>query len=422
MSKDGHQLHTIISNKEEMQMITFGIDVSKGESTVAAISPQETLIQPFKVEHTPKDFNDLVECIKSYPNEVRVVMESTGRYHEALLNHLCNNDIFVCVLNPIIAHNYDNFSLRKIHSDNYDPIKLANLGIEKWNKLERSFPGDEVYSSLKDLNRQIQHYNKELVASKNNLTSFLDVVYPGVEKFFTSGVREDGSQKWMVFNLTFWHCSCVSDMTETDFVEKYLKWCKENKYRFSKVKAEKIYHDTCKMVFSKPKNGTNEIIVKAALNHLMSLQKTIQDLKAEMLRLAKTLKEFEVVIAMHGVGDTLAPKLIAEIGDVRRFKSKSKLVAYAGIDPPQYQSGKFESKNRKMSKRGSPYLRQALFLVMHSILENKHADEIMYLYLDKKRSEGKHYLVYMMAGSRKFLNIYYAKLKEFYSHSTEDDS
>ena len=114
---------------------------------------------------------------------------------------------------------------------------------------------------------------------------------------------------------------------------------------------------------------------------------------------------------MFGVGPTLGPQLIAEIGDVRRFHSKKALVAFAGIDAPPYQSGIMDVRSRSISKRGSSSLRRTLFLVMAVILQNSPADEPVYQFMDKKRAEGKAYEVYMMAAANKFLRIYYATVK-----------
>jgi len=132
-----------------------------------------------------------------------------------------------------------------------------------------------------------------------------------------------------------------------------------------------------------------------------------------MKRLAASLPEFPVVIGFFGVGELLASHIIAEIGGIYRFKNKNSLVAFAGLDAPPYQSGKFDSANRKISKKGSPYLRRALFLVMDCLIKQSPVDNPIYEFLNRKRSEGKHYYNYMTAGSAKFLRIYYARVKEF---------
>ena len=130
-----------------------------------------------------------------------------------------------------------------------------------------------------------------------------------------------------------------------------------------------------------------------------------------MRRLASTFPEYPIVMQMYGVGPSLGPQLMAEIGDVRRFHSKSALVAFAGIDAPPYQSGTVDVRSRSISKRGSAKLRRTLFLVMSVILQNAPPEEPIYQYMDKKRSEGKPYKVYMMASANKFLRRYYATVK-----------
>ena len=130
-----------------------------------------------------------------------------------------------------------------------------------------------------------------------------------------------------------------------------------------------------------------------------------------MLRLASLLPEFDVVMAMQGAGEVTGPQLIAEIGDVRRFSHKGALVAFAGMDAPPFQSGTFDSKSRRISKRGSPNLRKTLFMVVSTILQHYDPANPIFQFIDKKRAEGKHFYVYMVAGAAKFLRIYYARVK-----------
>ena len=133
-----------------------------------------------------------------------------------------------------------------------------------------------------------------------------------------------------------------------------------------------------------------------------------------MRELAKTMPEYSTVLSMGGVGETLAPRLIAEIGDTRMYHSGKALVAYAGIDAPPYQSGQFIGTKRHISKRGSSTLRKIGYELMDSI--NKHQvklnEDAVCQFFMKKRAEGKAYRVAMIAGYNKFLRIYYAKVKE----------
>ncbi|EPI11647.1 transposase [Enterococcus faecalis] len=106
---------------------------------------------------------------------------------------------------------------------------------------------------------------------------------------------------------------------------------------------------------------------------------------------------------MGGVGEILSPQLITEIGDIQRFAPKQFLVAFSGVDAPLYQSGKFEAKNRRISKRGSGNLRKTLFQVMTCLLSNFLHEDPVYQFLECKCKEGKHYYVHMVAGCNKFL-------------------
>ena len=145
---------------------------------------------------------------------------------------------------------------------------------------------------------------------------------------------------------------------------------------------------------------------------LNSTLETLAAFRNEMDRLASTLPEYEIVMSLYGVGHVICSQLIAEIGDIRRFEHSKSIVAMAGIDPPPNQSGKLDVKPRSISKRGSPLLRKTLFLIMQVILKNKPINEPVYQFLDRKRSEGKPYRVYMIAAANKFLRIYYACVKE----------
>ena len=134
-----------------------------------------------------------------------------------------------------------------------------------------------------------------------------------------------------------------------------------------------------------------------------------------MQELARDLPEYPVVRAMNGVGDVIAPRLIAEIGDVRRFYSRKALIAYAGIDAPPYQSGQFTGSNRHITKRGSATLRKIGYEIMQCLKYFKPPEDAVYLFMMKKESEGKAPKVAKMAALNKFLRIYYARVTEVYT-------
>ena len=161
-----------------------------------------------------------------------------------------------------------------------------------------------------------------------------------------------------------------------------------------------------------PKDALTKLLVKQAIDSLNAISKSVEQLKSEMRMLAMQLPEYPVVMEMRGVGDSLGPQLMAEIGDVTRFIHRGSITSFAGVDPGSNQSGTFEAKSVRTSKSGPPELRKALFLVMDCLLKTMPQDDPVYLFMDKKRAEGKPYLVYMTAGANKFLRIYYGRVKE----------
>ena len=402
-------------------MNAVGIDVSKGKSMVCAMRPfGEMVIQPFEIRHTDSELSKLAKQLKSLDGETRVVMEATGSYHTPVARVLHEAGIYVTVVNAMLVHDYGNNSLRRAKTDKKDAIKLANYALDRWNSLPQYFPEEDTRLALKTCYRQYGQYSKLQTMLKNNLIALLDQTFPDANRLFCSPRRADGSEKWVDFVAEFWHCECVCGLSEKSFVSHYQKWCKKRGYIFNEVKALDIYASACGHISVMPRDCTAKILVGQAVSQLKATSAALAALKAEMQRLAAELPEYPKVMEMFGVGPALGPQLMAEIGDVGRFHSKKALVAYAGIDAPPYQSGTVDVHSRSISKRGSASLRRTLFLVMSVILQNSPADEPVYQFMDKKRSEGKPYRVYMMASANKFLRIYYGTVKA-YLNSLEEN-
>jgi transposase len=142
---------------------------------------------------------------------------------------------------------------------------------------------------------------------------------------------------------------------------------------------------------------------------------TVETLRIKMDQTASQLPEYPVVMEMDGVGATLGPQLIAEIGDVTRFKHRGALTAFAGVDPRANESGDYKRVSNPTSKKGSPHLRKTLFQIMDGLIQRSPADNPVYAFMDKKRAQGKPYYVYMTAGANKFLRIYYGKVNAYLS-------
>lgn len=403
-------------------MNAVGIDVSKGKSMVAIMRPfGEIVSAPFEVQHTASGIQSLVDLIRSVDGESRVIMEHTGRYYEVLAHQLSAADIFVSAVNPKLIKDFDNDSLRKVKSDKADSVKIARYALDKWQNLKQYDDMDELRNQLKTMNRQFGFYMKHKTAMKNNLIGILDQTYPGVNAYFDSPARSDGSQKWVDFASTYWHVDCVRTMSQKAFVDHYQKWCKRKKYNFSQERAEEIYDKAKELVPVLPKDDITKLIIRQAVDQLNNTSATVESLRTLMNETAAKLPEYPVVMEMKGVGPSLGPQLIAEIGDVSRFTHKGAITAFAGVDPGVNESGSYEQKSVPTSKRGSSSLRKTLFQIMDVLIKTMPENDPVYQFIDKKRAQGKPYYVYMTAGANKFLRIYYGRVKEYLSSLPKQD-
>ena len=403
-------------------MNAVGIDVSKGKSTVTIRRPGDiVLMPPCDIPHTQSAIHALIERIRNLDGETKVCMEHTGRYYEPVAAWLSDAGIFVSAVNPILIRDFGDDSLRTPKTDKADSKKIARYTLDRWAKLKQYGNMDKTRNQLKTMNRQFGFYMAQKTAMKNNLIALLDQTYPGANAFFDSPARSDGSQKWVDFIYAYWHVDCVRSKPLNAFIEHYQNWCKRKGYNFSAEKAEKIYHLSSDLIAVFPRDNSTKMLIRQAVTMLNTASETVESLRLKMDETASTLPEYPVVMAMNGVGPTLGPQLMAEIGDVTRFTHRGALTAFAGVDPGKNDSGQHIQKSVHTTKKGSPNLRKTLFQIMDSLIKRSPADDAVYAFMDKKRAQGKPYYVYMTAGANKFLRIYYGRVKEYLASLSETE-
>ena len=399
-------------------MLSIGIDVSKEKSTVCVMRPfGEVVVEPFEISHTDSDLSELARMIKRLDKDAKVVMEATGIYHLPVAAFLRENEIFVSVINPYEMKLYRAQDLRKVKTDKRDSMTIANYGIDKWFNLREFIPQEDVYAELRLLGRQYRFFMESRIEHLLNLTHLLDYTMPGVKACFGGWSENSGKDKLCDFVEEYWHYDNITKRSEKKFVEHYQKWTKKKGYQFSETKAFQIYSLAKNGIPTIPSNAAStKMLLLEAVKALREVNGALFVILTRMKELAKTLPEYPVVRAMGGVGDVLAVKLIAEIGDVRKFHSGKALIAYAGIDPPPYESGKFIGTERHISKRGSTTLRKIGYEVMRCVKSNGRSyDPAVYDFMIKKEDEGKAKKVAKIAALNKFLRIYYARVSEVYS-------
>jgi len=323
-------------------MHVVGIDVSKGKSMVAVMRPMgEIARKPFEVTHDHKSLDNLARQIITLGSDVRVVMESTGRYHEPMAAVLQSFGLYVSILNPIVIKQYGAGSVRKIKSDKKDALKVAKYGLDNWTFLREHKAVDIIRQQLKLFSRQYNMHTNMTTAMQNNLISLLDKTFPGVNDLFDSSTRIDGHIKWVDFVMDFWHCDVIATLNEEKFIERYRKWCKRKGYNFSQAKAQQVYDASFNNCPTLPKCETTKVLIISSAKTLISALEQRAAVKTEVIRLAKLLPEYECVQAIYGVGEITGAQLIAELGDIRNFANRRSIVAFAGVDPEVNASGEY---------------------------------------------------------------------------------
>lgn len=390
-----------------------GIDVSKGKSTVAILSAVgEVIEEPFEIKHDIEGLNFLEEKLKDIPNEdLKIVMEETGTYHLPVLGYLLDKGYFVVAENALKIKKYLDRGLRKAKTDKKDSYKLAEYTCNNWYKLNKVRENDEAYDNLRFLSRQYINNINVQVKQKNNFSNLCDLLFPGYYQL----LDENNFILGLEIFKKYYHLEIVTNKKQSQFVEEIDKLAKKLGHKGAGITlANKIYLLAQKTISPRPNNEYAQLSAISCADALILTIKTTTTIITEMDKLARELPEYDVISEMPGCGKKLTSRIIAEIGDVRRFKNAGSIIAYAGLDAPPYQSGQFEATNRHISKRGNKYLRKTGYEVMKSIKSSCRSDNDLKSYIIKKENEGKLKKVAKIAGLNKFLRMYYGTVKKKY--------
>ncbi len=390
-----------------------GIDVSKGKSTVAILSIEgEVIEEPFEINHDINGLNLLEEKLKDISKEdLKIIMEETGTYHLPVLGYLLDKGYFVVAENALKIKKYLDRGLRKAKTDKKDSYKLAEYACDNWYKLNKVREDDETYDNLRFLSRQYINNINVQIKQKNNFSNLCDLLFPGYYQM----LDENNFILGLEIFKKYYHPEIVTNKKQSQFVDEIDKLAKELGHKGAGITlANKIYLLAQKTISPRPNNEFAQLSAISCADALILTIKTTTTIITEMDKLARELPEYDVISEMPGCGKKLTSRVIAEIGDVRRFKNAGSIIAYAGLDAPPYQSGQFEATNRHISKRGNKYLRKAGYEVMKSIKSSCRLDNDLKSYIIKKENEGKSKKVAKIAGLNKFLRMYYGIVKKKY--------
>ena len=397
-------------------MIAVGVDVSKEKSTITVISDRGDLLMPPRdYPHNETALSELCIQLHSLHDEVRVVMEFTGHYHYSIRDKFIREGFFVSIVNPYLMKKFNDGSVRKGKTDKKDSVKIATYCLEKWHKLKPWNCHNQQYETLRFLSRQYHQMVALKTKQKVHLDNLCDLVMPGIKQVFTLSNRPSSYFALYDFVERFHSWNVIKRMAYSKFESTFIAYMKKKGYRPNATKAQSLYALAKNSILPNEADGCSRFILKQRIQLAKSTESATSAILTQLQAVSKTLPEYELVHSFNGVGDILAPLLIAEIGDVRRFTSGKALNAYAGNDAPPFQSGTYWGTRRHISKRGSTLLRKIGYEVILALKISKPIHDPVYQFILKKQAEGKPKMVANMAGLNKFLRIYFARVMELFT-------
>ena len=382
-------------------MFYLGIDIAKVNHVASLIGDDGSiLVKAIKFTNSNEGLQKLLDSISDYDqSQIYCAMEATGDCWLSLFSALTDKDFNVSVFNPYQIKSFRGaFSNRKQKNDVIDSIIIADF--LRFNGIQQTcLPNDDLLA-LKNLTRYRSNLVSNISKAKTQVTGILDKVFPEYSDLFSDIFGE--ASKQILLN-----CPTPNEVINfnTRKLANILK------------KASRGYHSTDKVreVKSLAKNSFGikftgdacSFEIKQLVNQIIFLENQAHELEVKIKEIYSKLDNH--LQSIPGIGEVTAPIILAEIGDINNFSSPSKLTAFAGIDPSENQSGNKKSTDEKTSKRGSPYLRHAIYLAAMVASNN---DPVMHDYYIKKRAEGKHHYVALTGVERKLLGIIFHVLKE----------
>ena len=398
----------------------IGLDVSKGESQVQAfLDKGKPYRKSFKVSHTVEGLGLLEKFLDEVRRETGkkppIVLEATGHYHSAVVQYLEDRGYLLIIINPLISYKAKSSSLRKVKTDAVDAYQLCELFYKE--DLEPYKKRGVQLLNLRNLTRQHENITGVLIQTKLQFQAILDQVFPEYRGVF-------GDLYSVVSLLTLSEFPSSEDILEASLetiADKIAQLCKSRSYRWANEKAIELKAAANRNPFEKTLYQSHILSLSIFINIILQYKEHLSKLETEIDALAKEVEEYNIIKSIPGIGEKIAATIISEIGEIERFNNPKKLVAFAGIDPSVFESGKFTATKNRITKRGSSRLRHALYMAVRCAIRDcrkkKTTDEViprnkkMREFYDKKREEGKPFKVAVIACVNKLLHWIFALLK-----------
>ena len=382
-------------------MYIVGIDIGKNHHEASIVSPEGKQIgRSLRFATTHKGADSLMSFIfKNIGNSPCVFgMEATGHYWYPIYSFLKAKGYTIYVINPIQSDSLRKMYIRQTKNDSIDSFLIAE--VIRFGQFGTTSMADENILAM----RQLCRYRDSVISSRTEIKlrigTIMEQIFPEYEKQFSS--------LWVSTSMGILEKYLTPENIENAPIDELFEIIKDKSHnRLTRAKAISIKEAAADTFGIKIAQDAFSFQLKQLIDRMNFLDKQIEALECQIL---EYYEKFDCYLhTIPGIGIIGAATILAEIGDISRFKNSSALVAFAGIDPTVRQSGEFNSTHNHMSKRGSPYLRHAIFLAATTCSFH---NSPLNAYYKKKRDQGKHHLTATGAVARKLTSVIYAVLRD----------
>lgn len=383
-------------------MLFVGIDVAKSKHDCCIIDSDGVLYtDSLRINNDKEGFDKLYNTIlsildSSKVNNVKIGLESTGHYSNNITNYLHSKGFQISILNPLATNLFRKAStLRKTKTDKTDAKVIATMLLSDESKSYSplSYQIQELKSLTRHRYRMVGYRSK----LKISITRLLDIIFPELEGFIWS-IHQNSSYALLLELPTPQEISSCHLTKLTTILKK------ASRGRYGKDKAIALKELASNSIGSSNRSTSFEL--QQTIRLVQSVQSEIDTLDKQIKIVVDELNT--PLLTIPGISYTLASIMLAEIGEIERFSTPAKLLAFAGMEPSTYQSGKFTASRTPMVKRGSTYLRWAIMQATRLVSMR---DATFSEYMNKKRSEGKHYSVAQSHVGKKLIRVIFYLLK-----------
>jgi transposase len=380
-------------------MIAVGIDVGKRMHEACFLGPDgREVTRPLRFANNVGGVALLLERLQTVEDNATIALEASGHYWLGLQRRLAQEGLAVQIINPLQTEGLRTAGVRKTKTDRRDAFVIADL--VRIGRARPNYVPDDLILQLRELTRFRWGLVDQIGDAKRRILSVLDRVFPEFADQFSDPFGVSARQLLA-------GAVSAAEFAAVDLDELTALLERASRKRFGRDKALALQRSAAGSLGVASLGPVAHLEITGLLAQVGLLEDQVAEVDGAIAGLIEQIDQHLTTIP--GVGPVLAATILAEIGEIDRFPRFRSLVAYAGIDPSVFESGQFQGTRQRLSKRGSPYLRRALYLATHSAhLHNPDLDA----YLQQKVGQGRSYKEALVATSRKLLARIYVVLKE----------